>query len=94
MSQEPQEQQEKPKIEFPCEYPIKVVGRAAPDYEAFVVAIFRKHVLDLDLQKVEVQPSSKGTFCSVRITINATGVDQLKAIHAELQASGRVSMVI
>lgn len=88
------EQQDAPKIEFPCEYPIKVVGRAAPDYEQFVIDIFKKHVVDLDLDKVEVQPSSKGTFCSVRITITATGVDQLKAIHMELQASGRVSMVI
>lgn len=94
MDQQPQEQQDEPKIVFPCEYPIKVVGRAAPDYEQFVIGIFRKHVVDLDLNKVTVQPSSKGTFCSVRITITATGVDQLKAIHAELQASGRVSMVI
>lgn len=88
------EQDDKPKIEFPCEYPIKVVGRAAPDYRDFVIDIVTKHVLDFDVTTVEVQPSSKGTFCSVRFTIWATGVDQLKALHAEFQASGRVSMVI
>jgi len=86
--------QEAPKIEFPCDYPIKVVGRAAPDYKQFVIDVIQKHAADLDPDKVELQPSRNGNFYSVRFTINATGVDQLEAIFEELKASGRVTMVI
>ncbi|MEH6358538.1 MAG: DUF493 domain-containing protein [Pseudomonadales bacterium] len=89
-----QEQQEAPKIEFPCEYPIKVVGRSAPDYKQFVIGVILKHAADLDLDTVELQPSRNGNFSSVRFTIIATGVDQLEAIFEELKASGRVTMVI
>lgn len=89
-----QEQQEAPKIEFPCQYPIKVVGRAAPDYKQFVIDIIQKHAADLDLDTVELKPSRNGNFYSVRFTITATGVDQLEAIFEELKASGRVTMVI
>jgi len=88
------EQQEAPKIEFPCEYPIKVVGRAAPDYKQFVIDVVKKHADDLDPEKVEINPSRNGNFYSVRFTIIATGVDQLEAIFEELKASGRVTMVI
>jgi len=89
-----QEQQEAPKIEFPCEYPIKVVGRAAPDYKQFVIDVVKKHADDLDPAKVVINPSRNGNFYSVRFTIIATGVDQLEAIFEELKASGRVTMVI
>jgi|TARA_B110000495_G_C22510973_1_gene312578 uncharacterized protein len=89
-----EEQQEAPKIEFPCEYPIKVVGRAAPDYKQFVTDVILRHAADLDLSTVQIQPSRNGNFYSVRFTIIATGVDQLEAIFEELKASGRVTMVI
>ena len=36
-------EQEAPKIEFPCRYPIKVVGRATPDYAEAIRAIFDRH---------------------------------------------------
>lgn len=90
-----QTEQEAPKIEFPCpDYPIKVIGRAAPDFKELVIDIVRKHAPDLDLSKVEEQPSSKGTFTSIRMKITATGPEQLDALHQGLKDSGRVQMVI
>ena len=86
--------QEAPKIEFPCDYPIKVVGRAAADYKQLVIDIVQKHAADLDPEKVELKPSRNGNFYSVRFTITATGVNQLEAIFEELKATGRVTMVI
>ncbi|MGB0361223.1 MAG: YbeD family protein, partial [Endozoicomonas sp.] len=32
-----------PKIKFPCEYPIRIVGHAADDYKDFVVAVVANH---------------------------------------------------
>ena len=87
-------QQEPPKIEFPCAYPIKVMGDATPDFRDFVVELMRRHDTALDESLVTERISSKGTFSSVTVTITATGVPQLQVIHAELKASGRVKMVL
>ena len=84
--------QQPPKIEFPCPYPLKVVGNAAPDFAEFVVEVVSRHG-EVE-ERIEVIPSSNGRFQSVRITIIATGETQLKALHAELKVSGRVHMVI
>ena len=39
---------EAPKIEFPCRYPIKVVGRASHDYEAVIYEVFESHAPAFD----------------------------------------------
>ncbi|WP_027858871.1 YbeD family protein [Marinobacterium jannaschii] len=88
-------EKEAPKIEFPCpDYPIKVVGRAAEDFKGFVIETVQVHAPDLDLKTVTVQDSRNGNFRSVRFRITATGEEQLRALHKDLMASGRVQMVI
>lgn len=83
-----------PKIEFPCAYPIKVVGHAADDFREFVITVMRRHTENFDEESVEVRASSGGKFVSVRVTITALGEEHLKTIFAELKASGRVQVVI
>lgn len=86
-------QQEAPKIEFPCAYPLKVVGRAAPDFKMLVVDVIEKYApVHHDL--VSVQESSNGRFQSVRVTITASGEPQIMTIFEALKATGRVQMVI
>ncbi len=87
-------QQEPPKIEFPCDYPIKVLGRSDEDLVEVIVEVFERHDPGFDRQSVTVRASSKGTFTAVTITITATGPDQLTALHEDLLATGRVQMVI
>ena len=88
-------QPEAPKIEFPCpDYPIKVIGKDVDGFTDLVIEVVQKHAPDLDSTTATVQPSSKGTFVSVRLKITATGPDQLKHIHADLLATGKVQMVI
>lgn len=83
-----------PKIEFPCAYPIKVVGNAAEDFREYVVAVMERHAGPLETEFVTVQASSNGRFLSVRVTITATGHEQLQMIFEELKASGRVHIVL
>lgn len=82
------------KIKFPCAYPLKVVGTATHDFHEYVITVLERHSGPLPPEQVAVQPSSNGRFLSVRVTIIATGVEQLQAIHEELKASGRVHIVI
>ncbi|MEQ6917185.1 HP0495 family protein [Halomonas aquatica] len=83
-----------PKITFPCDYPIKVVGDAADDFAATVCQIVTRHDSGFDAAGIRVVPSRNGRFQSVRLTIRATGEVQLKALFEELKATGRVHMVV
>lgn len=83
-----------PKIEFPCDYAIKVIGDAAPDFKQFVMDVVSRHDPELVEERVSVNSSRNGRFFSIRLTIVATGEPQLKALFEELKASGRVHMVL
>lgn len=83
-----------PKIEFPCDYVIKVIGHAAPDFRDYVVSVAETHAPGIREELISVTDSRNGRFTSVQLTIVATGEPQLKALFEELKASGRVHMVL
>lgn len=83
-----------PVITFPCDYPIKVVGDAAEDFAAIVCQIVTRHDETFDAEWLEVVASRNGRFQSVRLTLRATGETQIKALFADLKATGRVHMVV
>ena len=85
---------EAPKIEFPCAYPIKVLGRSSANFESIVLAVFERHAPGFDQQTMAARASRKGTFTALTITITATGADQLEALHQDLLATGHVQMVL
>jgi putative lipoic acid-binding regulatory protein len=88
------QEQEPPKIEFPCDYPIKVLGRSTEVFRSVVLEIFERHAPGFDEAGIVEKGSSKGTFVSLTITITATGPEQLDALHKDLMATGQVQMVI
>jgi uncharacterized protein len=83
-----------PKIEFPCSYPIKVLGRTVDHFHLTIIEIFERHAPGFDQTTITAKSSSGGTFTSLTITIEATGPDQLSALHSDLMETGLVSMVI
>lgn len=87
-------EQEPPKIEFPCDYPIKVLGRSSEEFRGIILEVFERHAPGFDQQTIQVKDSAKGTFTSLTIIITATGKEQLEALHQELLATGHVKMVI
>jgi uncharacterized protein len=83
-----------PRIEFPCDYPIRVIGEQHDGFRDMVLDIVREHVDTVRQWSVSVQQSRRGTYCSVRVTIVATGEPQLQALHAALMAQPAVRMVL
>lgn len=83
-----------PKITFPCDYSLKVVGDAAEDFPACVCQIVVRHAPDFDESTMQVVDSRNGRFQSVRITIRATSEQQISQLFEELKATGRVHMVV
>ena len=82
------------KIEFPCEYPIKIVGVFHEEFELTVRQLTARHAPGFTDDDVSVRMSGQGKYCAVTIMITATGEPQLKAIHADLMAHTMVKMVL
>ena len=87
-------EQEPPRIEFPCDYPIKVLARSSDDLTEVILEVFERHAPGFDRATLTARASSKGTFTAITIFITATGPDQLEALHQDLLGTGRVQMVI
>lgn len=84
----------KPEIEFPCKYPIKVLGDAHPDLNQHVVKVMNTHAPTVKESDLSSKNSSQGKWQSITVTIIATGKPQLDAIFADLKTSSRVKMVL
>lgn len=87
-------QSEAPRIEFPCRYPVKVMGENRDDFAAMVLAIGQRHAPELAADAVSERPSRSGRWLAVTLVIEARSEDQLRALHADLKASGRVTLVL
>ncbi|MBT6027959.1 MAG: DUF493 domain-containing protein, partial [Porticoccaceae bacterium] len=47
--------QQPPKIEFPCDYPIKVLGEANTGFNEHVLAVMDRYAPGFDRQKVSIR---------------------------------------
>lgn len=83
-----------PKIEFPCQYPIKVICNAGETVVEQVLTVVRQHDPALDADKLVVQDSKNGRFQSLRLIMNATSEQQLQMLFTDLKATGQVHMVL
>ena len=79
---------------FPCEFPVKAMGMASPEFDSLVVSLVRKHVPDLAEGAVKTRLSQGGRYMSVTITIQARSRAQLDSIYMELTEEKRVLMAL
>lgn len=87
-------EQPAPKIEFPCDYPIKVMGRAAPGLHSLVMEVMERHAPGFDETTVSIRDSRHGNFQAITVVITATGEAQLSAIFEDLKHNPLVQMVL
>lgn len=71
-------------LEFPCEFTIKAMGLATPEFDALVVEIVHRHAPDLGEGAVRTRASKGGKYLSVTVTVNATSKKQLDTIYQAL----------
>jgi putative lipoic acid-binding regulatory protein len=81
-------------LEFPCDYPIKVMGRAEPGFDMMVVELVRRHAPDLKEGAVSSRPSRGGKWVSVTVTLRAESKSQLDAIYLDLTTHEKVVMAL
>ena len=81
-------------FEFPCEFPIKAMGKHSGELEITVLEIVSRHAPDTHNHKVKSKPSKDGNYLAVTLTIVATNKLQLDAIYQDLVAHPHVLYAI
>jgi len=93
MADSTSEDEESP-LKFPCEFPIKAMGRATPELEIAVLEIMNRHVPDLGEGSVKTRESRNGNYISITVTIQARSRNQLDAIYMELTSCEHIVFAI
>ena len=81
-------------LDFPCDFPIKVMGRKAPGFAQTITEIVLRHAPDFDPATVEMRPSRQGRYLSITCVVRATSREQLDALYRELCDHPSVVMVL
>lgn len=81
-------------IEFPTDFPIKVMGVRSDDFAQAILAVVLRHAPDFDGGTMEMRPSSKGNYLSLTCTVRATSQAQLDDLYRELSAHPLVKVVL
>src|SRR6185437_16911826 len=85
---------ERPRLTFPCDYPIKVMVRAEPGIRSHIDAIMERHAGPLDLSTVTERPSAQQHFLGLTYVIRATGEAQIAELFTALKDCPQVLMVL
>lgn len=80
--------------EFPMDYPLTVMGEARYPIAQLVADIVSRHVPDFDASVIIIQPSSKGTYVSVRATFRVHRKEQINGLYADLAAEPMIRMAL
>jgi putative lipoic acid-binding regulatory protein len=81
-------------LQFPCEFPIKVMGRDSESFRSLTLAIIERHAGPLESGQISERPSSKGNFLALTYTIEAQSRQQLDAIYEDMTSSGVVLVAL
>ena len=81
-------------FEFPCEFPLKVMGRNIAEFEGIVIEIVNRHVANLGENALKKRDSGNGKFISITVTFEAQSKQQLDNLYRELHAHEHVLMLL
>jgi putative lipoic acid-binding regulatory protein len=81
-------------LEFPCEFPVKMMGRETPEFHVTARTLVEKHTGPIPDDAIQSALSRNGRFVSITVTINAESKQQLDDIYRELTAHDDVLMAL
>jgi putative lipoic acid-binding regulatory protein len=81
-------------IEYPSDFPIKVMGKAVPDLVEELTAIVLEFDPSFNLATIERRPSKAGNYLGLTFTVRATSRPQLDGLYRALHAHPAVSVVL
>lgn len=83
-----------PVLAFPCEFPIKVMGKTQAGFAQAVIEVVKRHAPDFDPASLGMRSSREGKYLSLTCVIRAVSRDQLDGLYQELCDHPMVTMVL
>ena len=81
-------------IQYPCDFPIKILGHTQAGFAQTVLGIVQRHAPDFDGGTLSMKASKRGRYLSVTCVIRATSREQLDRLYQELCDHPMVVMVL
>jgi len=81
-------------IEYPCRFPIKVMGAMVDGFAEALAEVAREFDPDFDAATMELRPSKGGNYLGVTITVTATSREQLDGLYLRLTGHPMVKIVL
>jgi len=81
-------------IDFPCDFPIKMMGRDTPEFRATARSLVENHVGKVADDAVREAVSRNGSYVSVTVTVTATSQQQLDDIYRDVSVHTDVLMAL
>ena len=81
-------------LEFPCDFPIKIMGVRTDDFAQAMARLVVDHAPDFDPASMEMRPSKAGNYLALTCTIRAVSQSQLDGLYRALSAHPMVKVVL
>jgi hypothetical protein len=81
-------------IEYPSQFPIKIMGRQVDGLVHAICAIAKSFDPTFDASTIELRESKGGNYLGVTITVTATSREQLDELYRTLSTHPMVKVVL
>lgn len=81
-------------IEYPCDFPIKVMGKNHPDLKPAVIHICQQFDEQFDISTIEERTSKENKYLGLTVIIHAINRTQLDEVYRTLSTHPLVSVVL
>ena len=81
-------------IEYPCDFPIKVMGAQAPGFVEAIAHVARAFDPDFNPSTIEQRPSKGGRYLGLTVTVHVTSREQLDELYRTLTTHPMVKVVL
>nr|WP_106182970.1 DUF493 family protein [Candidatus Pandoraea novymonadis] len=88
------DQKSKPLLEFPADFPIKIMGRMHADFAKTIIGLLEAFNAEFDPKCVEMRSSRAGNYIGLTVTIRAFSQSHLDDIYSCLSRHPMVLVVL
>lgn len=81
-------------LKFPCDFPLKIIGKATDSFTLDIMTILKKYVPELHEDMITIRTSKENTYCAITATIYVENKETLDMIYQELSQHHLVTMVL
>ena len=85
---------EEPVIEYPCDFPLSIIGLNSSGFPSFVMEILRRHIPSLEENAYSIRPSRDARYLSVKVKFIAESRSQLDELYRELTSQESILWVV